>query len=213
MSDAFILLLGAGGHARSCIDAIEQEGRFRVAGLVGADAETGGTVLGYPILGNDGELPSLLRRYCRALVTVGQIKNPDTRIRLFALAQQFGCELPVVISPRAYVSRHAKIGRGTIVLHGAVINAGAEVGDNCIVNTSAVIDHDAIVGSHCHISTTAVLNAGVKVGAGTFVGSNTSIRQNLEIGSCCVIGMGQVVTACCVDGTQLPSVGAGELCA
>ena len=32
---AAMLLLGAGGHARACIDVIELEGRFSVAGLVG----------------------------------------------------------------------------------------------------------------------------------------------------------------------------------
>ena len=29
-----LLLIGAGGHCRSCIDVIEQEGRFRIAGVV-----------------------------------------------------------------------------------------------------------------------------------------------------------------------------------
>ena len=34
-----ILLIGAGGHARSCIDVIETVGQFRIAGLIEKDEE------------------------------------------------------------------------------------------------------------------------------------------------------------------------------
>lgn len=210
MSENLILLLGCGGHARSCIDVIEQHGYFRIIGLVGTTEEVGGTVLGYPIIGDDASLPALLSKYRRALVTVGQIKSPDTRMRLFETARQLGCELPVIVSPRAYVSPHAKLGVGTVVIQGAIINACAEVGANCIVNTAAVVDHDAIIGEHCHISTAAVLNGGVKVGAGTFIGSNTTIRQGIRIGSRCVIGMGQTVIADCDNGSWRPVTGTSK---
>ena len=29
-----IILIGGGGHCKSCIDVIEQEGRFTIAGIV-----------------------------------------------------------------------------------------------------------------------------------------------------------------------------------
>ena len=61
MSNPTILLIGAGGHARACIDVIEQEGRFNIAGLVGLPHEVGSRVLGYPVLGSDIELPDLLK--------------------------------------------------------------------------------------------------------------------------------------------------------
>ncbi|RJX30693.1 MAG: acetyltransferase [Oxalobacter sp.] len=204
MSGDAILLLGAGGHARSCVDVIEQEGRFRIAGFVGTANEVGTTQLGYPVLGSDADLPSLLQKFKRVLVTVGQVKSPDVRMHLFAMARAHQCELPAIISPHAYVSRHAQIGAGTVVIHGALVNPNARVGENCILNTGAVVDHDAIVGDHCHISTTAVLNGGVIVGAGSFVGSNACVRQDIRIGERCLIGMGQRVVADCADGTWLP---------
>ena len=88
MTQESILLVGAGGHARACIDVIEQEGRFTVVGLVGLPNEVGSRVLGYPVLGTDADLPALLGDYPHALVTVGQIKTPEPRIRLFDLLQQ-----------------------------------------------------------------------------------------------------------------------------
>lgn len=200
-----ILLVGAGGHARACIDVIEHEARFTVAGLVGLHEEVGTQILGYPVLGTDEDLPALLRDCRHALVTLGQIKTPEKRIRLFNAIEQNNCTLPVVVSPGAHVSRHASLGAGSIVMHGAIVNAGATVGRNCIINSLALVEHDTAVGDHCHVSTAAVINGGASVGAGTFIGSNSCIRDNIRIGDNCVIGMGQRVLANCAAGVWMPA--------
>jgi sugar O-acyltransferase (sialic acid O-acetyltransferase NeuD family) len=204
VSSAPLLLLGAGGHARACIDVIELEGHFTIAGLVGTDSEVGSNVLGYPVLGDDADLTRLLGRYPAALVAVGQIKSPAIRMRLFDQAIAAGVELPVVVSPRAVVSHHATVGAGTIVMHGAVVNAAAAVGRNCIVNSLALVEHDAVVGDHCHVATGARLNSGVRVGTGSFIGSGTVIRQTVTIGDECVVGMGEVVRTNLPSGSQRP---------
>ena len=204
MTKAPILLVGAGGHARACIDVIELEGRLTVAGLVGLPHEVGTRMLGYPVLGTDADLPGLLGDCAHALVAVGQIKTPEPRMRLFDLLEQSGCALPVIVSPRAHVSKHAKVGAGTIVMHGAVVNAGAVVGRNCIINSQALVEHDAVIADHCHVATAAAINSGVHIGAGTFIGSNSSVRQCINIGERCLIGMGQRVLADCEAGTCMP---------
>lgn len=205
MSKASVLLIGAGGHARACIDVIEQEGKLDVAGLVGFANEVGTRVIGYAVVASDSALPELLREHSLVLVTVGQIKTPDARIRLFELAERSGCSTPVVISPRAYVSAHATIGPGSIVLHGAIVNAGASVGRNCIINSQALVEHDVVIEDHCHIATAAVINSGVRIGAGTFVGSNSTVRQAVTIGERCVVGMGTLVLANCEPGMRVVS--------
>jgi sugar O-acyltransferase (sialic acid O-acetyltransferase NeuD family) len=199
-----ILLVGAGGHARACIDVIEQEGKFTIAGLIGTSNEAGSTVLGYRVLGTDSDLPSMAKRIGRALVTVGQIKTAEPRIRLFAEIETAGCDLPVIISPRAYVSQHATIGAGSIIMHGALVNAAARIGRNCIINSQSLVEHDAEIGDHCHVATAAALNSGVRIGRATFIGSQSSIRQGISVGERCLIGMGQRVVADCASGTQLP---------
>lgn len=204
MSTQAILLLGAGGHSRACIDVIEQEGRFHVAGLVGLAQEVGTRVLGYSVLGTDADLAHLLAEHTSALITIGQIKTPEARIRLFDAVERSGCVLPFIVSPYAYVSRHATLGPGTIVMHGAIVNAGAVVGRNCIINSHALVEHDAIIGDHCHVATAAAINSGVRVRSGSFIGSNASVRQLIEIGERSVIGMGQRVLADCADDTWMP---------
>jgi sugar O-acyltransferase (sialic acid O-acetyltransferase NeuD family) len=202
---ASLLLFGAGGHAAACIDVIEEGGQFTVAGLVGSAGEVGKRVLGYPVLGTDEDLSTLIARCPRVLIVIGQIKTAEPRIRLFERLQGLGCEMPTIVSPRAHVSRHATVGAGTIVMHGAVVNAAAVVGRNCIVNSLALVEHGVVVADHCHIATSAAVNSGVRIGAGTFIGSQSSVRQSLRIGERCVIGMGQRVLADCADGTRIPA--------
>lgn len=204
MKAAQILLAGAGGHALACIDVIEADGRFRVTGLVGSAAEVGTRVLGYPVCGTDDDLPELVRGCSYALVAVGQIRTPEPRMRLFARLQELGYELPIIVSSRAHVSKHATLGAGTIVMHGAVVNACAAVGRNCIINSHAIVEHDVVISDHCHIATAAVINGGVQVGAGTFVGSNAAVRERVRIGERCLIGMGELLLEDCKSGTVTP---------
>ena len=174
-----LILIGGGGHCAACIDVIEQENKFEIAGIVGKDAVSG-ILVGYPILGCDDNLDALRLSYDYALVTVGQIKSPSTRIRLFEYAVSLGYTLPTVISPRAYVSKYASIGEGTIIMHDALINARASIERNCIINTKSLVEHDAVIEDNCHISTGAIINGGSKVRQGTFVGSNAVTKETAE---------------------------------
>jgi sugar O-acyltransferase (sialic acid O-acetyltransferase NeuD family) len=198
-----ILLLGAGGHARACVDLIEQHGGYLIAGLIGQDLEVGSTLLGYPVIGTDAQLPDLLRRYQAGLVTIGQINTVEPRVRLFEQLTMFKATIPAIISPRAYVSPHARVGHGTIVMPGAAIIAGAIVGRNCIINSMALVEHDALIGDHCHIATGVRLNSAVRVGDRTFIGSGSAVRQGVSIGCDCVLGMGTILRNDCVDGSLI----------
>jgi sugar O-acyltransferase (sialic acid O-acetyltransferase NeuD family) len=193
MSKSELILIGAGGHSHACIDVIERHGRYKIAGLVGIAAEIQTQHFGYSVIGTDSDLPQLVKDYQYALISVGQIQTPDHRIRLYQQAIEFGFTLPVVIAPTAHVSTYATIGLGTIVMHGAVVNAGAIVGRNCIINTRALLEHDTTVEDHCHISTGAILNGNVSIGAGSFVGSGCVIQEGVRLGMRCVVGMGLAV--------------------
>jgi sugar O-acyltransferase (sialic acid O-acetyltransferase NeuD family) len=190
MSKPKIILIGAGGHAHACIDVIEQHGGYQIAGLVGMAEEMHTHCLGYKVIAADDDLPGLAKTYQYAFITVGQIQRPDRRIRLYQQATELGFKLPVIIAPTSHVSRHATIGAGTVVMHGAIVNAGARVGNNCIINTRALLEHDATVEDHCHISTGAILNGNVHIDSGSFVGSGSVIRQGITLGERCIVGMG-----------------------
>ena len=184
-----IILLGSGGHAQSCIDVIESTNQYEVGGFV-TDEDKSKSNLRYPVLGTDDDLENLRKKYKFALVTVGQIKSPSLRIKLFNRLKELNYKLPRIISPQSYISNNSHIGEGTIILHGAIINTNVKVGKNCIVNSKALIEHDSIIGDNCHISTGAIINGGVKVGDGTFIGSGSITKQSITIGDLCVVKAG-----------------------
>ena len=188
-----IILIGAGGHACACIDVIENMQQYEIAGLVDKSIKSNVELLGYPILGRDNDLARLRKTFSYALITIGQIKNAHRRLSLYKLLVHLGYTLPNIISPFAYVSRHAQVGNGTIIMPGAIVNANANIGLNCTINSAALVEHDAVIGDHCHIATGAVINGEVVVGAESFVGSGTITHQRITIGEKCVIGAGSVL--------------------
>jgi sugar O-acyltransferase (sialic acid O-acetyltransferase NeuD family) len=176
-----ILLVGAGGHCKACIDVIEQIGEWQIAGIIDREDSGVNQVLGYPIIGCDDDLAELRKQFDYAFVTIGQIRSAEVKIKLFNQLKSLGFKQPCLVSPLAYVSKHAHIGEGTIVMHHALINAMAKVGNNCIINSKALIEHDAMIEDHCHISTGASINGGVVVGEQSFIGSLATTKQSITI--------------------------------
>lgn len=162
--------------------------------------------MGYSMIGSDGDLPRQLKGTKSALITVGQIKTPETRIRLFDRLKQLVAELHVIISPSAYCSKHASVGEGSIIMHGAIVNSGARVGNNCIVNSQVLVEHDVEINDHCHISTGARVNGNVTIGKGSFVGSRAVIKEGIKLGENVIIGAGQIVLRDLPNGTMVKHV-------
>lgn len=183
-----IVLIGGGGHCRSVIEVIEAEGRFSVAGIIDAPGKQGTQVCGYPVQWRDDDIPKLAQEFGNFLITVGQIKSPETRMRLYSAVKNAGGKLPVIVSPTAVVSSRSQIGEGTVVMHQAVVNVGVKVGVNCILNTKSLLEHDVALGDHCHISTGAIANGGAIIGDCTFIGSGAVLRESVRIGENVVIG-------------------------
>jgi sugar O-acyltransferase (sialic acid O-acetyltransferase NeuD family) len=182
-----IILIGAGGHAHACIDVIEQCKKYSIVGLI-VKKKLASRVFDYPILGTNKKLKKISKKIKHAFISVGQIKTSKIRINLYKEAIDAGFKLPIITSPFAYVSPRAKIGEGTIIMHGAVVNANVIIGKNCIINTSCIVEHDAIIADHCHVSTGAILNGKVSLGRGSFVGSGSVVKEEVKIGNNCVIG-------------------------
>lgn len=189
-----LLLVGGGGHCRAVIDVLESA-NMEIAGIVHGLGCPLSPVLGYPALGRDADLPALRLRFSRAVIAVGQIKSSTPRQNLFSKLRGMEFEMPSVVSPSAYVSRHASMGDGNVVMHMALINAGASLADNCIINSKSLVEHDCSIASHCHIAIGAILCGGVSVGSGSFIGAGAVIRQNVHIGKNVIIGCGANVHA------------------
>jgi len=176
-----ILLIGGGGHCKSCIDVIELQGIYDIKGIIDIKEKVGSFVLGYPVIAIDDEIKKLAQQHINFLIAIGQLRSPLRRKELFQKVKASGGKFPVIKSPMAYVSKHAFIGEGTVIMHHATINAAAFVGANCIINTGAIVEHDAVIGDNCHIAPGAIVNGEVKIGNDTFFGSGAVSRQCISV--------------------------------
>ena len=192
MENKNLILVGGGGHCKSVIDVAESAG-YTIKGILDLPEKIGEKILGYPIIGTDEDISNFVHEGL-FLVTVGQIKDASLRINLHQKIVNAGGKLATVIASTAHVSKYAKIGEGTVVMHQAMINADAVIGKSCIINTFANIEHDVVIGDYCHISTGAIINGNCKIGRGTFFGSQSVIINGLEIVEECVIGAGSTVS-------------------
>ena len=198
-----IILLGAGGHCKSCIEVISGISQYTIFGIIDKDGSSTKSILGHDVVGTDKDLESLINHCSNVLVTVGQIKSPEIRISLFELAKSLGFNFPVIKSQHSYISKTAQIGEGTILLHYSLVNSLAKIGTNCIINTKALIEHDTQIGSHCHVSTGVILNGGVIVEDSCFIGSGAIVHEGVKIGEGSVISAGSIVREDLSSGTLL----------
>lgn len=195
-SVAWVVGLGAGGHAAVVIEALRGAGGYEIAGLTDPrPGLRGSSLLGVPILGDDAELQ---RQYDRgvshAFIGLGGASDTRPRRRLYELARGLGFEMVDVVHPSAVLSPSAGVGAGATLLANAVVNANAHLGRNVLVNSGAIVEHDCRIGDHVHIASGARLASGVVVGEGAHVGAGATVLQGRSIGAGAIVGAGAVVT-------------------
>ena len=187
-----LVLIGGGGHCVSVIDIIDNGNEFNILGILDANI-TEDNILGYKILGGDDLIPELVNENTYFLITVGQIKSYSIRKKISKILIANNAKLATAISSLAYVSKHASIEEGTVIMNHAVVNARSKIGKNCIINTMSNIEHGVLIGDYCHISTCAVVNGESVIGKGTFIGSNATISNNISIKENSIIGAGKFI--------------------
>lgn len=186
-----LILIGGGGHCKSVIEAAESAG-YSILGVLDMPEDVGKEILSTKVIGTDDDIPQYVDK-AEFVITVGFIKNPATRIKLYNRVKEAGGKLATIIASTAYVSKYATIGEGTVIMHHAFVNAGAKVGNNVILNTFTNVEHDAVIGDQCHISTGTMVNGDCKVGANCFIGSQSVLANGITIGDDIIVGAGSLV--------------------
>jgi UDP-perosamine 4-acetyltransferase len=178
-------VIGAGGHAKVVIAAMQASGIDVIAVWDDDPARAGQAVLGVKVQGPIAAAASL-----GALPTVLAIGDNRTRAQL---ANSLSLQWLTVVHPRAWVHEAARIDPGAVVCAGAVVQPGCVIGAHAIVNTSASVDHDCIVGEFVHLGPGVNLCGGVFVDTGALVGVGACARPNTRIGAWSTVGAGSVI--------------------
>lgn len=170
-----IILIGSGGHSRSCIEVIESEKKFKISLLVDKVSENKGrfnTILESNFISNYKLDKTNL------LISIGQLKSGKQRKKIYEFYKNKGCNFPVIQSKSSYISNKSKINEGTIIMHRAFVNSNSIIGKNCIINTGVIIEHDVVIGNNVHIAPGAIILGGCHIKENSFIGSGVVLKQN-----------------------------------
>jgi sugar O-acyltransferase (sialic acid O-acetyltransferase NeuD family) len=200
-----VLLIGAGGNARTVISLLKKTPDKEIAGLIECDETAiGRLIMGVRVIGTDNQLQSFYQKgYKQALITLGSVGDNSPRERLFFLAKSIGFEMINALHPSTIISDDVTMGEGNIIMAGAIVNYGVKLGNNTLVNSGAIVEHDCEVGDHVHIGPGAKVAGGVQIGDKTHVGIGAIIIQGIKIGKDVLIGAGAVVLRDVPDGTVI----------
>lgn len=191
-----IVLIGAKGGAKMCIDALSDSKEFEVIGLLDDNVKLGETVLGVPVIGNFNGVNLLLKLGIKKFVlTFGIIENRKKRHDLFKHLSSLGCEFPNIIHPKAIVEKSVVFGRGNVVLAGANIGSCVKMGDLNYLNNNSLVSHDCILDNNIHVAPGAVLASSIIIGSHVLIGMNTTIYYGIQIGESSTILNGLIINS------------------
>ena len=178
------------GAFHEMIELCESAG-YDIIGII--DNEKKKEFLSYPIIGNDQEAESLYAKY-KSIPLVITPDTPSLREKLVNLYVKIGFNIETVISPKATISKYAKIGKGVVIQTGVNVSAFAEIKNFVKLNTYANVMHDVSIGNFTTIAPSAVLLGRVCIGEKCYVGANATVLPELTIENEVVVGAGAVVT-------------------
>lgn len=202
-----LAILGASGHGKVVADTAECCGWQAIEFFDDAwpERQNNGP---WAVVGDTTALRKRLEEFDGVVVAIG---NNATRYKKLLELEVAGACLCSLVHPAATVSRHALVGKGTVVFANAVVNADASIGPGSILNTGCSVDHDCVLGVAVHISPGARLAGGVRVGDLSWVGIGASVRQLVHIGSDVIVGAGAAVTSDVSDALTVAGVPARKL--
>ena len=187
-----VLLFGAGGHAQVVADVLRAQQhageQICFAGYVDDRADELRATLGEDVQGTIAEWPSA--EHDAVIVAIG---DNSTRRTLFGRAKKRNACLAIARHPASTIAPDVRVGLGSMVCGGVVINTRTVIGANTIINTAASVDHHCVIGDHVHIAPGVRLGGDVTVGEGALVGIGAVVLPGKTIGAWAIVGAGAVV--------------------
>lgn len=207
-----VLIVGASGHAKVCIDIFEKEDKYEIVGLIDLPGKVGTKFFNYEVLGSEENIPTLFEKFgeCKIFVAVG---DAWLRHKISEKIKGIISNIDFIsaIHPSAIIARGVKIGRGVAIMAGVVINSDCQIGDFAILNTNSSLDHDCILNEYGSMLPNSVTGGGVHVGAFSVISIGATVLHGVKIGDHSIIGAGAVLTKNCPDKTIMYGVPAKKI--
>ncbi len=185
-----IIIVGASGHARVCMDILLAQGK-KIIGLYDDNPNLGDLgIHEYKILGNIESFISSLKDD-DFIIAIGD--NND-RKRICQLIIEKYPRPPInAVHPSATISPTITMGYGNFIAPGVIINADTILGNYTIINTGATIDHDCVIQDYAQISPGCNIAGNVTIEEGAFLGTGAVVIPGKTVGAWAIVGAGAVV--------------------
>jgi sugar O-acyltransferase (sialic acid O-acetyltransferase NeuD family) len=184
-ADSPVVVIGAGGHAKVVISALQAAGIAIDAVYDDDPQKWGQKILGVEVRGPVDELNGSSNR--RGIIGIG-----NNRIR-----EKLSRELPLVwvsvIHPFSFVHPTVQIGEGTVVMAGAVVQPDSVIGQHGIINTSSSVDHDCAIGNFSSVGPGTNLAGGVRIGDRCMLGTGCVVLPGVLLENDVIVGAGTTV--------------------
>jgi len=189
-----VIIIGARGGAKMCIDALRESTQFSIIGLIDDNIAPGNKVLGYPVIGNFNAFEELISMgIANFILAFGIIANRKDRHALYLKMKRLGARFPNIIHPKSIVEDSCEIGEGNVILAGANIGSCVKLGNLNYINNNSVVSHDCILKDNVHISPGAVLASSIAVDSHVLIGMNTTLYMGIKIGENSTITNGLII--------------------
>lgn len=195
MSMKKIVIIGAGPHARVCLDILQENEDIEIVGVIDSKLNIGEKFYGYTVIGRQEQLKELQIEYA---FSAGFVAVGDNFLRekvvdqLIELNPNF--EFVNAISKFSYVSNTAEIGTGNVIMPGVVINSEAKIYNHCIVNTNSSVEHNCILEDYASISAGVVTGGYIHFKKYSAIALGVTLYDRITIGENVVVGSGSLVT-------------------
>lgn len=186
-----LVIIGSGGHACCMLDVAQLAG-FSTIGFIDRTRGEGELVQGLPILGGDELLldETFIREH-RIAVGIG---NPAVRRRYGELLLKQQADCPAIVNPSSFVSPHATLGSGVLLMGMNAVNHGARLDDFTALDWQVTIGHGARLGRAVFAGPGSRVAGDVSCGDEVYLGLGCQVIEKVKIGRGTLIGAGSTVT-------------------
>lgn len=185
-----IIIFGCGGHSRSVADIMLANDKEIQLLFVDKAAREDEKIFGFAVQPDFG-----FDETHTHLCFVGIGDNYERKLIFEKLTKNGSATIVSVISQRAYLGRHARIGKGCFVGNYCHVGPDARIGDDTILNNGSVVDHEVEIGAHSHIGPNATISGRSKIGDLVFIGVGATVIDKIKICSNVIVGAGATVVA------------------
>lgn len=121
------------------------------------------------------------------------VAKPELRRQIVERLRRRGAVFYSFVDYRAVIGSRVRIGEGSIICPGTVLDADVNVGAHVHVNSNSFVGHDSVLDDYATLSPAVNVMGEVSVGVGGFLGGSSVVLPRTNVGAWSILGAGAVL--------------------